>query len=441
MGTQAQAAQLREAPQTPRWSLATRIALRFCFVYFGLFCLLTQISGGLLPLPNLDISDPATLSPMRQVVTWTATHIFKVTHPLVIDMSGSGDKIFDWVLALCLLVIAVVVTIVWSILDRGRQNYGTLHKWFRIFLRFALAGQMFGYGMAKVIPLQMPFPFLARLVEPFGNFSPMGVLWASVGASPAYETFAGSAEVLAGILLIIPRTTTLGALVCLADSIQIFTLNMTYDVPVKLFSFHLILMCLFLLAPELRRLADFFVLNRAPGASAQTALFATRRANRISVAAQISFGILLLGANAYGSWSQWHQRGGGAPKSALYGIWNVDQFAIDGQWHPALLTDGDRWRRAIFEFPTRMAFQRMDDSFVRCSSSLNVNDGTLELTKNDDKNWKAKFSFQRVSDHQLTLDGDMDSHKVHMQLQMVDRKNFLLVNRGFHWIQEYPFNR
>ena len=106
MGTQAQAAQLQQAPQAPHWSLATRIAFRFCFVYFGLFCLLTQISGGLLPLPNIDISDPATLSPMRQVVTWTATHIFKVTHPLVIDMSGSGDKIFDWVLAFCLLVIA-----------------------------------------------------------------------------------------------------------------------------------------------------------------------------------------------------------------------------------------------------------------------------------------------------------------------------------------------
>src|ERR1039457_5649910 len=147
----------------------------------------------------------------------------------------------------------------------------------------------------------------------------MGVRWSSVGLAPAYETFAGCAEVLAGILLIIPGTTMLGAMGCLADSIQIFTLNMTYDVPVKLFSFHLILMCLFLLAPELRRLADFLVLNRAPGASAQTALLATRRANRISVSAQISFGILLLGANAYGSWSQWHQRGGGAPKSALYG--------------------------------------------------------------------------------------------------------------------------
>jgi hypothetical protein len=28
-----------------------------------------------------------------------------------------------------------------------------------------------------------------------------------------------------------------------------------------------------------------------------------------------------------------------------------------------------------------------------------------------------------------------------MQLQLVDLTKFLLINRGFHWIQEYPFNR
>jgi hypothetical protein len=111
---------------------------------------------------------------------------------------------------------------------------------------------MFLYGLAKVIPLQMPFPYLTRLLEPYGNFSPMAVLWSSIGASTSYEIFAGCAETLGGILLLTPRTTTLGAMVCLADMIQVFMLNMTYDVPVKLFSFHLILFSLLLLAPDAR---------------------------------------------------------------------------------------------------------------------------------------------------------------------------------------------
>src|SRR5262249_770946 len=141
-------------------------------------------------------------------------------------------------------------------------NYVVLHKWFHLFLRFALGSEMVLYGMDKLVPMQMPFPQLTRLVEPYGNFSPMGVLWYSIGASPAYEMFVGGAEMVGGILLFFPRTAMLGALVCLADVIEVFALNMTYDVPVKLFSFHLILMSLVLLAPELRRIAGFFFTDR-----------------------------------------------------------------------------------------------------------------------------------------------------------------------------------
>jgi hypothetical protein len=271
---------------------------------------------------------------------------------------------------------------------------------------------MFGYGMAKLIPLQMPFPYLTRLlIEPFGNFSPMGVLWSSVGASPAYEIFTGFAEMLGGILLIAPRTTMLGALVCLADTTQVFMLNMTYDVPVKLFSFHLVLMALFLVAPEFQRLADFFFRNRTVAPSAQPQLFQTRRANRIAIAAQIVFGIWMVGTAAYGGWGDWHTYGGGRPKSPLYGIWSVDELSIDGQIRSPLLTDYDRWHRAIFDFPEAVAFQRMDDSFARYGASINVNDKTLALTKVSDKNWKANFTFQRQAQDQLILDGKWTATK------------------------------
>src|SRR5471030_1671600 len=291
MTTATQTQRVWSEPQSPRWSLSSRVAFRFCFTYFGLFCLATQIFGGLVPV-NVEIPDPATLWPARQIVFWTAAHVFRVTHPLV--YSDSGDKTFDWVLAFCLLALAMLATGVWSVLDRKRQNYVALDKWFRLFIRFALASEMFLYGMDKVVPLQMPFPDLTRLIKPYGSFSPMGVLWSSIGASRAYEMFAGGAEMLGGILLVVPRTTLFGALICLVDMIQVFMLNMTYDVPVKLFSFHLLLMAVFLLAPELSRLVQFFFLNRAVEPSTQPQLFGTRRANRIALAVQVVFGIWLV---------------------------------------------------------------------------------------------------------------------------------------------------
>jgi hypothetical protein len=439
MGAQVPIAQLQQAPQMPCWNLITRIAFRFCLTYFGLFCLCTQILGGLFPITKDGIPDLGTLWPMRQMVFWTAAHVFHITKPLVYQDNGSGDKTFDWVSSFCMMVVALLATGIWSILDRRRGHYVTLYKWFRLFIRFALASEMILYGLAKVIPLQMPFPSLIRLLEPFGNFSMMGVLWSAIGSSPAYEVFTGCAETLGGLLLIFPRTTKLGALVCLADLTQVLMLNMTYDVPVKLFSFHLLLMAMLLLAPEFRRLADFFLSNRPVGPSSETQLFGTIRANRIALAVQIILGIWLVGMNAYSSRDGWHTYGGGRPKSPLYGIWNVDQLSIDGQLRSPLLNDYDRWRRAIFDAPNRMAFQRMDDSYARFGAEINGN--TLALSKDDDKNWKANFYCQRVAKDQMTMDGNMDGHRIHAQLQLVDLNKFLFVSRGFHWIQEYPFNR
>ena len=441
MDTSTLADQRQPVVQTPHWNFARRVAFRLCFVYFGLYCLCTQIVTSLLPIPKVDFPDPSTLWPVRQTVFWTAAHVFHVTTPLVYTGSGSGDKTFDWVLAFCLLVIGVLATAIWSVLDRKRENYVTMHKWFRLAIRFALAGQMLVYGWAKAVPLQMPFPSLSLLVGHFGDFSPMGVLWSSVGASPAYEIFVGCAEMLGGILLIFPRTTMFGSLICLADMTEVFMLNMTYDVPVKLFAFHLMLVSMFLLAPDFRRLVNLFFLNRAAEPANESQLFGTLRANRIALAAQIVFGVWLFGMNAYGSWERWYTFGGGRPKSPLYGIWDVEQLSIDGQLRSPLLTDNGRWRRAIFDFPTRVIFQRMDDSFIGYFTSIKANGKTLTLTKRGDKKWKANFAFQRGGPDRLTIDGDMDGHKTHMELKLVDRNKFLLVGRGFHWIQEYPFNR
>ncbi len=424
-----------------RWSLALRIAFRFCVAYFTLFCLSNQILGGLLLIPKVNIPELSAIWPLRQITFWTAAHVFHITRPLVYTGSGSGDKTFDWVLAFCLLVIAAVIACLWSILDRRRENYVTFYKWFRLVMRFALASEMFLYGLVKAIPLQMPFPYLTRLLEPYGNFSPMAVLWSSVGASRPYEIFTGCAETLGGILLLTPRTATLGALVCLADMVQVFTLNMTYDVPVKLFSFHLIVFSLFLLVPEGRRLVNFFLTDRAIAASRQTPLFRSARANRIAVILQVAFGLYLIGMGVYGGIQAWHTYGGGRPKSSLYGIWNVEQMSMDGQVHPPLLTDQARWRRVVFDFPTFASFQRPDDTFTGFGSSINDTDKTLTLTKPADKNWKATFTFVRPAADQLVLDGTMDGHKIQLQLKLQDRDKFTLVNRGFHWINEYPFQR
>jgi hypothetical protein len=425
----------------PRWSLTTRIVFRFCLIYFGVYVVTTQMLPALLVLPVGEFPDLNVIPPVRPVVSWVAVHVFHVGYPLVVTGSGSGDKTYDWVHAFCVLVIALVGTVVWSAIDRTRGDYVRLSVFSRLFLRFALGSTMLVYAISKVVPLQMPAPSLTRLLERFGDFSPMGVLWSSIGASRGYEMFAGFAELTGGVLLFAPQTALLGALICLADTIQIFTLNMTYDVPVKLFSFHLILMSLFLLAPDARRLLNALLLNRATAPSMQPSLGVSRRARRIAVAAQIVFGIYLVSMNLYQARQAWMEYGGGAPRSVLYGIWNVDEMSFDGQVRLPLLSDNARWRRVVFDRPTSMAIQEMDDTFVRWQAKIAPDEKSLSLTMSGDTGSTARLSYQRPSEERLILDGEIAGHKIHAVLSLFDRNRFLLVNRGFHWVQEYPFNR
>src|SRR4029077_730884 len=200
---------------------------------------------------------------------------------------------------------------------------------------------------------------------------------------------------------------------------------------------HLVLFSLFLLAPDARRLFSFFLTDRTVAPSRSTGLFRSARASRVAVILQVVFGLYLIGMGIYSGIKGWHNYGGGRPKSLLYGIWNVEEMSVDGQVHPPLLTDQGRWRRVVFDFPTFTSFQRPDDTFTAYSSSISEKDNTLTLTKATDKNWKAGFTYARPATDQLTLNGSMDGHQVQMKLKLLDRDKLMLVNRGFHWINEY----
>jgi|HubBroStandDraft_5_1064220.scaffolds.fasta_scaffold03199_3 uncharacterized membrane protein YphA (DoxX/SURF4 family) len=430
-----------DAVAAERWNVAERVAFRFCFLHLGLFCLGTQIATTPFSWLTWDVPDLAMLPPVRNIVAWVAAHVLHFEAPLVTTGSGSGDKAWDWTFLFCVFVFSIVATVVWSWLDRRRENYDTLFKWFRVAVRLLLAGQLVSYGFAKIFPNQMPYPSLYTLAEPFGNMSPMGVLWSSIGAAPHYEMFAGTAEAVAGILLLLPRTTLIGALLAAADMTQVFMLNMTYDVPVKILSFHLLLLAMFLIAPDVPRLARLFFTRRNVGPSREVPLFKTVRANRIAFGLQIAFALWVLGLNIAGGVSQWKQYGAGRPKSPLYGIWDVSVMKIDGVERAALATDSGRWKRIIFDYESLALVETETDERKFYRMKLDPDKKSIEIARNGGPQMAARFTYDRSAPDVLVLDGQIDKQPVRLELKREDDKKLSLVNRGFHWRQDYPFNR
>ncbi len=97
-----------------------------------------------------------------------------------------------------------------------------------------------------------------------------------------------------GVLLLFRHTTTLGALVAAGVMSNVVMLNFGYDIPVKLFSTHLLLFAGALLVPDGRRLLNVLLLNPPAGVADLTPPFTARRANliRLGVKALVVGGIL-----------------------------------------------------------------------------------------------------------------------------------------------------
>ena len=220
----------RPCRSTQRWPLAQRVIFRFLCAYLVLYALpdsgRLSIFSFIPSVESLYTSCGTTLCP------WVAIRFFHVTgQPATYFRTGSGDTTLAYIQNLLFVVSALVIALAWSVLDRKRPNYATLHAWLRLMVRYTVAFTLFSYGLGKVFPLQFRTPNLLRLLEPYGDFSPMGALWWFMGASTAYIIFSGVCEVLGGLLLVFRRTATLGALVSFAVLLNVMVLNYCYDVP------------------------------------------------------------------------------------------------------------------------------------------------------------------------------------------------------------------
>ncbi len=130
-----------------------------------------------------------------------------------------------------------------------------------------------------------------------------------------------------------------------------------------------------------------------------------------------------------------------APKPPYFGIWDVEQFVVDGQSHPPLVTDGPRWRRVVFDHPRTVAIQLMNDARPRYGLKIDTDQKSFTLTKREDPAWKTTLTYEEPTADVLAVQGTMDGQKIRARLRRVPQPDFLLMNRGFHWINEYPFNR
>jgi hypothetical protein len=219
---------------------------------------------------------------------------------------------------------------------------------------------------------------------------------------------------------------------------QIFALNMCFDVPVKLYSFHFLMMAIFLALPDVPRLMSLLVLGRGAEARPFLPPWGSVRIARLALGVRTLVVALVLYATFQENYQRWQKTYGGSPPP-VSGRWEVASMRLDDK--DADKSDSATWtaidinNRSLFRIygtkPPHLAYQVI----------WNTEENKLSLKKFSTPDWSADFTYALPALDRLELRGSMNGKRMEITLKSVPAKQYELMSRGFHWIQELPYNR
>lgn len=424
--------------ENPTWSNSKKIGFRFLFSYFSL--LMFFMNNGAFPF--FSYIEGLYNDLLYKFIPWIGKLFFGLTD-IPVGPNGSGDTTYDYLLAFTMLIVSVIATIIWSLFDRKSINYVKMYYWLTLAIRLYIALMLISYGMVKVIQLQFSPPSIYRLTETYGESSPMGLAWTFLGFSKGYNLFMGIAEV-AAVLLLFRRTLTFGLIITLMTTANVMAVNYFFDIPVKILSTHLVLLTMFLLARDFKKLCQFFFMKKA---IVLTSLQKPKFKKGFNTFLLV-FKILLLGYafiySAYTTIEMKEKYLGESTKSPLKGFYEIKELRVnDSIVKMSNEIDITGWKNMIINRKGRVFLETK--SKVKRYYKLEIDSVApkFKLESYRDSTNVFDFTYRIGEGKEFYLDGIVkkDTVSFKMERTLDFREKYLLTNRGFHWISERPYNR
>lgn len=427
-----------------QWNFIQKFLFRFFFIYFLLIIAPWTWIQYIIPWEWSSF----ILSPWHQavykLVQLANDYLFKVYQELVLP-NGSGDTSWSWTHFWFFALFSFVVAIVWSVTNRKNLGYPRWNYLLVTIVRYKIAITSFGYGIIKLFALQMPFPSLSQLATPLGEYLPMRFSWMFIGYSTSYQIFSGVSEVIVGLLLFNRKTATAGVLMALAVFTNVMVMNLSYDIPVKLYSTHLVVMSLFLVVQEHKRILAFFVMNKSASPGTIYDITLSKKWQRITryilKGLFVVFIIIIPFNEAYIRYQSIQNTKDQHPIRS--GIYDVTEFVMNNNSIPATFSDSARWNNMIFHPGTTGSLLTSNELFRKAygRSYFNYFVDTV----------KQQMTFRRTSDKAdslftlqysipdsstITLSGIIKRDTLFVRLKRTN-KQFRLAEKQFHWLSEY----
>jgi hypothetical protein len=321
--------------------------------------------------------------PFEKPLLWIDKHFYYIGYDPAIHLDLPGDNHFGLVFYFTVTILFLIITVIWGVVDRRKPNYLKLNYWFGIYIRYMVALIMLGYGIDKLIPIQMGYPDVTELLRPFGEQDFFSVLWNFVGVSPGYEIFAGTCEIIGSLLLVFRRTYIFGCLFMCTILCNIIAVNTFYNIGVKIYSSLLLICILFVLAPHIHKLIQFFFQNRNVSLAENKLEFKSAWKRYIFIA----IGIFLVGGtilvNILRDYKVYLRRMSDKQHQVLYGVnWFIAKDTIQ-----PILTDTLRWKKfaivnkklaVIYNMKDSAGYYDYDKDSIKCIYRLHDNPDSLK---------------------------------------------------------------
>lgn len=266
--------------------------------------------------------------------------------------SQEGKNYTGWFIT---VFVCFAAGFIWNIVDKNRKNFESLYYWFYVAARYGIALRMSWFAWAKVFPVQMPFPTISQLNTNLGDFTPGKLYWLTTGVSPFFEVFAGVFELIATLLIIFRRTTTLGAMMMVSILLPIWFVNIGYDAGVELTSLHILNLSLLLLVRDSKRFWEILIEHKAVALTyIPKIVFPDQWKNTARLVLKGSFIALFIVYRGFGYGNLYAS--GKSFKLPLdnglagtNGLYSVSEFKVNNQTIPSIPGDTTRWQNVVFE--------------------------------------------------------------------------------------------
>jgi hypothetical protein len=133
--------------------------------------------------------------------------------------------------------------------------------------------------------------------------------------------------------------------------------------------------------------------------------------------------------------------GSDAPKPFMYGIYNVENMSFKGKTLAPLTTDSTRWKQMIISYDGYAQVKTMNDSTFNFTTVFNAKKKELVLNSQDKEAAQYILTYNVIGKDKLLISGLKGKDSISVSFKRKGPKDFRLINRGFHWINEYPYNR